>query len=289
MTNAPFTKPAERSRIATYFHVHLVSDSTGETLNAMARAVCARFNDVLPIEHIYALIRSPRQLERALSEIEAAPGVVMHTIIDANLRTALEEGCRRLDMPCIPALDPVVSAMSRYLGAKISTRVGAQHAMDNDYFDRIDALDYAIAHDDGQGGQNLESADVVLVGVSRTSKTPTCIYLAHRGVRAANVPLIPGQAPPQKLLDLKGKLIVGLTAAPERLLQIRRNRLLSLKETRASDYVETDSVRAEIIEARRLFERMGWPIIDVSRRSIEETSAAIINLLQHHVVGAEEE
>jgi [pyruvate, water dikinase]-phosphate phosphotransferase / [pyruvate, water dikinase] kinase len=280
MTNAPLTNRADRARIATYFHVHLVSDSTGETLNAMARAVCARFNDVLPIEHIYALIRSPRQLDRALAEIEAAPGVVMHTIIDNNLRAALEEGCRRLDMPCIPALDPVVSAMSRYLGAKISTRVGAQHAMDNEYFDRIDALDYAIAHDDGQGTKNLESADVVLVGVSRTSKTPTCIYLAHRGVRAANVPLIPGQPPPQKLLDLKGKLIIGLTASPERLLQIRRNRLLSLKETRESDYVEADRVRAEIIEARRLFERKGWPIIDVSRRSIEETSAAIINLLQ---------
>lgn len=266
-------------RFATYFHIHLVSDSTGETLNAMARAVCARFTDILPIEHIYALVRSTRQLDRALEEIAGAPGVVMHTIIDPNLRSALEEGCRRLEMPCIAALDPVVSAMSRYLGARISTRVGAQHALNNDYFDRIEALDYAIAHDDGQGGQDLTQADVILVGVSRTSKTPTCIYLAHRGVRAANVPLVPGRPPPEELFTLKNTLIVGLMTTPERLIQIRRNRLLSLKENRESDYVETDAVRAEIIAARRLFEKQGWPIIDVTRRSVEETAAAIINLL----------
>ncbi len=267
------------ARFATYFHIHLVSDSTGETLNAMARAVCARFTDILPIEHIYALVRSIRQLDRALEEIAGAPGVVMHTIIDPNLRAALEEGCRKLDMPCIAALDPVVSAMSRYLGAKISTRVGAQHALNNDYFDRIEALDYAIAHDDGQGGQDLTQADVILVGVSRTSKTPTCIYLAHRGVRAANVPLVPGRPPPEQLFELKNTLIVGLMTTPERLIQIRRNRLLSLKENRESDYIDTDSVRAEIIAARRLFEKNGWPIIDVTRRSVEETAAAIINLL----------
>jgi regulator of PEP synthase PpsR (kinase-PPPase family) len=205
--------------------------------------------------------------------------VVMHTIIDANLRAALEEGCRRLEMPCIAALDPVVSAMSRYLGARISTRVGAQHALNNDYFDRIEALDYAIAHDDGQGGQDLTQADVILVGVSRTSKTPTCIYLAHRGVRAANVPLVPGRPPPEELFTLKNTLIVGLMTTPERLIQIRRNRLLSLKENRESDYIDTDAVRQEIIAARRLFERQGWPIIDVTRRSVEETAAAIINLL----------
>ena len=266
-------------RIATYFHVHLVSDSTGETLNAMARAVCARFENVLPIEHIYALVRSQRQLDRALADIEAAPGVVIHTIVDAELREALEEGCRRLDMPCIAALDPLVSAMSRYLGAAISSRVGAQHALDHDYFNRMDALNYAIGHDDGQGGQDLEQADVVLVGVSRTSKTPTCIYLAHRGVRAANVPLVPSRPIPDKLLALKNTLVVGLTISPDRLIQIRRNRLLSLKENRTSTYIDVDAVREEIVYARRLYERQGWPVIDVTRRSVEETAAAVMNLL----------
>jgi regulator of PEP synthase PpsR (kinase-PPPase family) len=266
-------------RLATYFHVHLVSDSTGETLNAMARAVCARFDNVLPIEHIYALVRSQRQLERALGDIEEAPGIVMHTIVDDKLRNALEEGCRKLDMPCIPALDPLVSALSRYLGASTTTRVGAHLRLDNDYFNRMDALNYAIGHDDGQGGQDLDQADVVLLGVSRTSKTPTCIYLAHRGVRAANVPLVPGRPAPERLLHLKKALVVGLTISPDRLLQIRRNRLLSLKESRESAYIDTDAVRDEIIQARRLYERHGWPIIDVTRRSVEETAAAILNLM----------
>jgi len=267
------------SRVATYFHIHLVSDSTGETLNAMARAVCARFTDILPIEHIYALVRSPRQLERALEEIAGAPRVVMHTIVDGALRAALEEGCRRHEIPCIAALDPVVAAMSRYLGAPISSRVGAQHALDTDYFNRMEALSYAIGHDDGQLGQDLSQADVVLIGVSRTSKTPTSIYLAHRGVRAANIPLVPGVPLPREVFELKKTLVVGLIASPDRLIQIRRNRLLSLNENRESTYIDQEAVREEIIAARRLFERQGWPVIDVTRRSVEETAAAIINLL----------
>ena len=267
------------SRFATYFHIHLVSDSTGETLNAMARAVCARFDDVLPIEHIYSLVRSPRQLERVLHEVEGAPGVVLHTIVDKTLRSALEKGCRNLDMPCVAALDPLVGALARYLGASLSTRVGAQHALDNDYFNRMDALSYAIGHDDGQGTQDLEAADVVLVGVSRTSKTPTSIYLAHRGIRAANVPLVPGAEPPAQLFNLKRAVVVGLTLSPDRLIQIRRNRLLNLREERESAYVDIETVREEIVRARRMFEKYGWPVIDVTRRSVEETAAAVINVL----------
>jgi hypothetical protein len=275
----PTPTPQTPPRLATYFHVHLVSDSTGETLNAMARAVCARFDNVLPIEHIYALVRSQRQLDRALGDIQEAPGVVIHTIVDDKLRHALEEGCRKMDMPCIPALDPLVGALSHYLGASTTTRVGAHLRLDNDYFNRMEALNYAIGHDDGQGGQDLDRADVVLVGVSRTSKTPTCIYLAHRGVRAANVPLVPGRNPPERLFQLKNALVVGLTISPDRLIQIRRNRLLSLKEERESSYIDVDSVRDEIIQARRLYERNGWPTIDVTRRSVEETAAGILNLL----------
>ena len=267
-------------RLSTYFHVHLVSDSTGETLNAMTKAVCARFDDVLPIEHSYPLVRSPRQLERVLREIEAAPGVVIHTIVDGVLRAGLEQGCRDMDAPCIAALDPMVASLGRYLGASLSSRVGAQHALDTEYFNRIEALNYAIGHDDGQGGQNLARADVVLLGVSRTSKTPTSIYLAHRGVRAANVPLVPGAELPPQLFELKGPLIVGLVVSPDRLIQIRRNRLLSLNEDRESSYVDMDAVREETIRARRLFEKHGWPVIDVTRRSVEETAAAVINLLR---------
>jgi len=268
------------SRLATYFHVHLVSDSTGETLNAMAKAVIARFDGVIPIEHIYALVRSPRQMERVLEEVAGAPGVVLHTLVDRELREQLEEGCRRLQTPQIGALDPLVGALSGYLGTNISTRVGAQHALDHGYFNRIGALDFAIAHDDGQGTlDQLEHADVVLCGVSRTSKTPTCIYLANRGIRAANVPLVPGQEDGERLTQLKHPLVVGLTVAPDRLVQIRRNRLEGLNAARASDYVDHDAVRDETVKARRAFERRGWPTIDVTRRSVEETAAAIINLL----------
>jgi regulator of PEP synthase PpsR (kinase-PPPase family) len=273
-------RPAGASRLATYFHVHLVSDSTGETLNAMAKAVVARFDGVIPIEHIYALVRSDRQMERVLDEIAAAPGVVLHTLVDRDLREQLEEGCRKLDMPQIAALDPLETVLSRYLGAALAPRVGAQHALSSEYFDRIAALDFAMAHDDGQGTtEQLETADVVLCGVSRTSKTPTCIYLAHRGIRAANVPLVPGQEDGERLVQLKNPLVIGLTVSPDRLVQIRRNRLDGLNANHASAYIDHDAVREETVKARRAFERRGWPVIDVTRRSVEETAAAIINVL----------
>ncbi|WP_292044611.1 MULTISPECIES: pyruvate, water dikinase regulatory protein [unclassified Brevundimonas] len=276
-------RPSNPGRLATYFHVHLVSDSTGETLNAMAKAVTARFDGVIPIEHIYALVRSDKQMERVLQEVASAPGVVLHTLVDRGLREQLEEGCRRLDMPQIGALDPLVGAMSRYLGAALSTRVGAQHALDHDYFNRIAALDFAMAYDDGQGSlEQLEGADVVLCGVSRTSKTPTCIYLAHRGIRAANVPLVPGQEDGERLTKLKNPLVIGLTVSPDRLVQIRRNRIDNLNANPSSAYTDQEAVRDETIKARRAFERRGWPTIDVSRRSVEETAAAITNLLSEH-------
>ncbi len=278
--NTPPGKPAGPTRLATYFHVHLVSDSTGETLNAMAKAVTARFEGVIPIEHIYALVRSEKQMERVLEEVTMAPGVVLHTLVDRDLRAQLEKGCRQADMPQIGALDPLVGALSRYLGAALSTRVGAQHALDHEYFNRISALDYAMAHDDGQGtAEQLEGADVVLCGVSRTSKTPTCIYLAHRGIRAANVPLVPGQEDGERLVGLKNPLVIGLTVSPDRLVQIRRNRLDGLNADHGSAYVDHDLVREETVKARRAFERRGWPTIDVTRRSVEETAAAIVNLL----------
>ncbi|MDE2355796.1 MAG: kinase/pyrophosphorylase [Alphaproteobacteria bacterium] len=267
------------TRPATYFHLHLVSDSTGETLYAMSRAVCARFTQVLEIEHIYSLVRSPSQIEAVLEEIRDAPGVVLHTIVDDELRSLLEAGCQKLDMPCFGALDPLVSALSWYLGAPLSRRVGAQYTLDSDYFNRMDALSYALAHDDGQGLEDLQAADVILVGVSRTSKTPTCIYLAHRGVKAANVPLVSVDEAPAVLGRVRDVPVVGLTVSPDRLVQIRRNRLRSLNETRESDYVDFEVVRSEVLAARRLFQRQGWPVIDVTRRSVEETAAAVINML----------
>ena len=267
---------------AIYFHLHLVSDATGETLNAIARAACAQFEMVRPLEHVYALVRSEKQMERTLQAIADAPGVVMYTLMNVELRTRLEDTCRELGMPAIPVLDPVLNVLAGYLGVDLTHKPGGQHQMDAEYFSRIEALGYTMAHDDGQGAEDLHKADVILIGVSRTSKTPTCIYLANRGVRAANIPLVPDVPLPPQLDHIEGPLVVGLTASPDRIAQIRRNRLLSLKDNPESDYADVDRVRDEVANARKLFARKGWPIIDVSRRSIEETAAAILNLYTAH-------
>ena len=260
------------------FHLHLVSDATGETLNAVARAACAQYEDVRAIEHIYALVRGPKQLERALTEIEEAPGIVMYTMVHDELRAHLESRCAALQIPCISVLDPVMAALGTYLGKKSTHKPGGQHAMNAEYFGRIEALNYTMAHDDGQSDGDLDLADVILVGVSRTSKTPTCIYLANRGIKAANVPVVPGRPLPADLEPATHPLIVGLTASPERLVQIRKNRLLSLNEETETDYVDRGAVTEETAFARKLFSRNSWPVIDVTRRSIEETAAAILNL-----------
>ena len=270
--------------MGVHFHVHMISDSTGETLMEVMRASVAQFENVTPIEHLFALVRSPRQLERALSHIEAFPGVVMFTLVNNDLRRQLEDFCARLDMPAIAVLDPIQSALSSYLGAPILGRAGAQRVLDADYYRRIEAMNYSMAHDDGQG-DDLPSADIVLLGISRTSKTPTSIYLGHRGYRTANIPIVPGAVLPDSLFQLKKPLIVGLTASPERIVQIRRNRLLNLREDRPTDYVDEETVKEEVVHARRLFARRGWPSIDVTRRSIEETAAKVINLLNEHRTG----
>jgi len=271
--------------MSLYFHIHLVSDSTGETLVNTMKASIAQFERVIPIEHLYALVRSERQLERVLSSIEDAPGMVIFTMVDEKMRRRLEQRCAELNTPCIAVLDPLLAAMSRSLGATMSFKTGAQHHLDADYYRRMDALNFAMAHDDGQHHEELNEAEVVLVGVSRTSKTPTTIYLAHRGVKAANVPLVFGQDLPPVFDRMNRPLVVGLTATPDRLIQIRRNRLLAFNETRPTSYVEEDSVRKEIVAAKRLFEKRSWPVIDVTRRSVEETAAKIINLWNEHQVG----
>lgn len=271
------------------FHLHLVSDATGETLNSIARACVSQFDDVKAVEHLWSLVRSERQLDLVAEGIRRNPGLVMYTLVDETLRRRLTDLCRELQAPAIPVLDPLINAFAAYLGRESQRRPGRQHEMSPEYFGRIDAMEYALAHDDGQLARDLGSADVVLVGVSRTSKSPTCIYLANRGVRAANVPYVPGVPLPDELGTLDGPLIVGLTKEAERLVQIRRNRLRMLGHSEDSAYVDPEAVREELQEARRCYARHGWPVIDVSRRSIEETAAEIIMLLARRVArgGAE--
>lgn len=265
--------------VNTEFHVHLVSDATGETLNAIARAALAQFEGVVVHEHFYALVRSTQQLNRAIEHIEDEPGLVFFTLVDQKLRHELVTRCAAVSIPTYDVLEAPISVMRNFLGASQTHKPGGQHEVDNRYLERIEALNFTIQHDDGQSLDTINDAQVVLLGASRTSKTPTCVYLAIRGVRAANIPLVPGMALPDSLMKATRPLIVGLWASPDRLVQVRRNRLATMGEERDTNYVDLENVRAEIAATRQLYECNDWPAIDVSRRSIEETAAAILNLL----------
>jgi regulator of PEP synthase PpsR (kinase-PPPase family) len=263
-----------------YFHLHLISDATGETLITLARAAAAQYSKVAPVEHIYPLVRTHQQLERALTEIEETPGIVLYTLLEDDLVERLEKKCRELSLPCMSILGPVLQLFQSYLGSTSAHRVGAQHTLNAEYFKRIDALNYTMLHDDGQHPEDLDEADVVLVGVSRTSKTPTSIYLANRGVKTGNIPLVPGVPFASQLETLTRPLVVGLYASPERIVQIRQNRLLGLKvDDDNSQYIDRQAVAEEVAFSRRLCAKHSWPLIDVTRRSIEETAAAVLALL----------
>ena len=259
-------------------HLHLLSDSTGETLEMLAKAALAQFEGSEVIRHFWPMVRSQQHLDRIMGEIGANPGLVFFTLANADIRARLEERCIALGLPVVPVLDAAVTALENALGQHPKARPGSQHIMDEAYFKRVEAIHYTIAHDDGVGWENWEAADIVLAGVSRSSKTPTSIYLANRGYKVANIPIVVESPPPSSLFGLKHPLVVGLTTAPDRLIQVRRNRLLSLGQVPETAYVEEDRVAKEVQYARRMFADNGWPVIDVTRRSIEEAAAAIINL-----------
>lgn len=260
------------------YHLHLVSDATGETLNAVAKAAITQFESAQAIEHTWSLVRTKRHLDKVIAAIEQRPGVVMFTLVDDALRDQLQAGCGRLKVPCIAVLDPVIASLSEYLGVESRGQPGRQHVLDAEYFSRIEALAFTMAHDDGLLPSDLPASDIILVGVSRTSKTPTCIYLANRGYKVANIPIVPDCPVTPELFGLKGPLIVGLTTNHERLVHIRRNRLRSLNESAQTSYVDLAAVKREVNAARRMFAENDWPVIDVTRRSIEETAAEILNL-----------
>ena len=266
----------------SYFHLHLVSDSTGETLIAASRAAAAQYQGVASIEHVYPLVRTIPQLDRVISEIEDAPGIVLFTLVDPELSRRLEASCEASGSPCLSVLGPILILFKSYLGQSATPRAGAQHMLNSDYFKRIDAMNFSMMNDDGQLPENLEQADIILLGVSRTSKTPTSIYLANRGFKTANVPFVPNVPLPPILTKLKRPLIVGLIASPERIIQIRQNRLLSLNSDQHTEYVDRVAVAEELSASRRLFAENRWPTIDVTRRSIEETAAAILDYYREH-------
>jgi len=268
------------------FHIYLVSDATGTTLQGLARAALSQFEGIEPTERFWPMIRSEAQLERAINDIQQNPGPVLFTFVDKKLRRKLQSACAQLDIPSMPVLDPILRTMSSYLGMPTKGVPGLQHALDEAYFKRIDAVDFALQYDDGREKEGLEEADVILIGVSRTSKTPTCIFLARRGVKAANIPLVPGvPLNEEEIAQFKKPLIVGLTESPKRLEKIRRTRLNADEDHKQyldNDYLDLDKIEDEVRNARRLFSKYSWPVIDVTRRSVEETAAEIFSMLQQH-------
>ncbi|MBX2834321.1 MAG: kinase/pyrophosphorylase [Micavibrio sp.] len=269
------------------FHLHLVSDASGTTLLGLARACIAQFDHVDPIQKFWPLVRTTRQLEKVIAQIRSNPGPVIFTFVDNSMRERLAEFCEEMGVPCVAVLDPIIRSLSSYLGEHAKGVPGLQHAMDDAYFKRVEAVDYAMSHDDGKTLKGLSKADVILVGVSRTSKTPTSIFLARRGIKAANIPLVPGVDVPDEKLSLKKPMYVGLIATPDRLIQLRRTRLSTNSKDKKiaahieeNAYLDEDRIEDEIRLARRLFSKKGWPVIDVTKRSIEETAAEIMALLQ---------
>lgn len=266
--------------------IHLISDATGDTLTALARAAVAQFDEAQVSYHRWSLIRSRLQLHRVLEGIQAEPGPVLCSLVDDALRHELDAACARLGVPLMHVLDPLLEMLQAQFGSPVKHKPGRQYVLDADYFRRIDAMHFVISHDDGQANRGIGEADVVLVGVSRSSKTPTCFYLANRGIKALNVPLVPGTPLPHELEDPPCP-IIGLTIDPKSLIDIRRHRLKLIGSNElfgrrdSSDYVDQDSVEKELIWARRLCNERGWPTIDVTRRSIEETSATVLKLMDN--------
>ncbi len=272
--------------LPSFFHIHLVSDSTGETLTTIAKAAAVQYAQVRPIEHVHPLVRSERQLRRVLQEVEQAPGIVLYTIVNPALGELLERRCRELTLPCLHVLEPIMKVFESYLGAPKTPTVAGQHVLDGEYFRRIDALNFSMAHDDGQLPKDVNQADIIILGISRTSKTPTSIYLAQRGYKTANVPLVPG-VPVSPALTTGGHrvFIVCLVASADRIAEIRRNRVRLLADRDLETYVDRDRIAQEIAESRKLCQRHGWPVIDVTRRSVEETAATILKLFHDREAG----
>ncbi len=272
--------PVKPDRSEKEFHLHLVSDSTGETLEAIVQAALVQFEGVEVKKHYWPLVRSAMQMNRLMEDIREQPGLIMYTLVNPAIREALEGACLKENLPVLSILDPVINLLGSYFGVQASHKPGKQHKMDAHYFERIDALQFTMAHDDGVLVQDMPQADIVLVGVSRSSKTPTSIYLANKGYKTINVPFVPGCPMPRELDEIKNKFVIGLTTSAERLVAIRTNRLRSINEETDGDYTDMSHIKDEIKECRKYCSQRGWPTIDVTRRSIEETAAAILNRYQ---------
>lgn len=275
--------------LPSLFHMHLVSDATGETLAAIAKAATVQYQNIRAIEHVHPLVRTQRQLKRVLADIEQEPGIVLYTVVNPVLAVELEQHCQGLKIPCLAVLQPIMQVFESYLGAPQTPTVAGQHVLDADYFRRIDAMNFTMAHDDGRLPDNLSDADIILLGISRTSKTPTSLYLAQRGYKTTNLPLVPQVPLPEELLQPHTAFVVCLIANVDRIADVRRNRAILMADRDLETYVDRDTISAEIAYTRKIAAQYGWPIIDVTRRSIEETATMILKLLQDRKSGAKPE
>lgn len=273
------------AQASSIFHMHLISDSTGETLQAIAKAAAVQYPNVRAIEHMHALVRTQRQLKRVLAGIEKEPGIVLYTVVNKALAEELEQYCKSLKVPCHAVLQPIMQIFESYLGAPHTPTVAGQHVLDADYFRRIDAMNFTMAHDDGRLPENLSDADIIVLGISRTSKTPTSIYLAQRGYKTANLPLVPQVSLPVRLSEPHSAFVVCLIANADRIAEVRRNRAVLLADRDLESYVDRDTIAAEIAYTRRIAAKHGWPVIDVTRRSIEESASMILKLLHDRKEG----
>lgn len=262
------------------FNLHLVSDSTGETVGMLARACLVQFDEVEVAEFVWPMIRKKNQLKHVLKSVEENPGLVLFTIVNPALRKALEDECEALHVPYLSALDPVIASLGTFFKVEAHPRPGAQHTLSAANFERIEAINFALNHDDGRCTPSLNRADVILIGVSRVDKTPTSIYLSTRGIKTANVPVVPGSPLPEELFTLSRPVIIGLTKDPKRLIQVRTNRLVSSNQDPQSDYADIKTVEREIKEAEDLFTKHGWPMVDITGKSIEETAIAVQQILR---------
>ena len=262
------------------YEIYLISDSTGETLDRIFLALKAQFKNIEYKIHSYSFTRTENQILKILEDAKKNENsVILYTIVDNNLAKYLANVSEKKKIPCFGILGNLILNFSKILNQKASREPSGQHALNDEYYDRIEAIQFTMNHDDGNLTDDIELSDIILVGVSRTSKTPTSIYLANKGLKTSNIPLVNENSLPKKLRDNpKLTCVIGLSTEPERLVDLRKNRMNSIKETENKKYTDIKNIKKEILEAKKTFQKYKWPSIDVTRKSVEETAASIIKI-----------
>ena len=262
------------------YQIYLISDSTGETLDRIFLALKAQFLNIDYKVHSYSFTRTENQILKILQDAEKNPNaIILYTIVDNNLAKYLANVSEDKKIPCFGVLGNLILNFSKILNQKATHEPSGQHILNEEYYDRIEAIQFTMNHDDGNLLNEIDKSDIILVGVSRTSKTPTSIYLANKGFKTSNIPLVNENSLPEKLKsDPHFTCVVGLSTEPERLVDLRKNRMNSLKETENIKYTNIENIKKEVLEAKKTFQKYKWPLIDVTRKSVEETAASIIKI-----------